>query len=98
MEDKKRKAAALNYKSGATEVPRITAKGTGALADKIIEVAKLHGVPIKEDKQLVDILSALDLYQEIPQELYKAVAEILAFIYSLSKKGSAPPPAPKLPP
>ncbi|MBF0456329.1 MAG: EscU/YscU/HrcU family type III secretion system export apparatus switch protein [Nitrospirae bacterium] len=95
MESKKRKAAALNYKTGADAVPRITAKGSGTVADKIIEIAKAHGVPIKEDRQLVDILSALDLYQEIPQELYKAVAEILAFIYKLSKKNAPPgtPPA-----
>ncbi|WP_420265095.1 EscU/YscU/HrcU family type III secretion system export apparatus switch protein [Candidatus Magnetominusculus dajiuhuensis] len=94
MEGKSRKAAALNYKSGAEAVPRITAKGSGAVAEKIIEIAKANGVPLKEDKQLVEILSALDLYQEIPQELYKAVAEILAFIYTLGKKTnpSLPPP------
>ncbi|KWT85377.1 EscU/YscU/HrcU family type III secretion system export apparatus switch protein [Candidatus Magnetominusculus xianensis] len=97
MEDKQRKAAALNYQSGAAAVPRITAKGSGAVADKIIEIAKAHGVPIKEDKQLVDILSALDLYQEIPQELYKAVAEILAFIYKLSKKPAPASPPPQWP-
>ncbi|MBF0319548.1 MAG: EscU/YscU/HrcU family type III secretion system export apparatus switch protein [Nitrospirae bacterium] len=91
MEDRKRKAAALKYKKGTPDAPKITAKGSGTVADKIIELAKASGVPIKEDKQLVEILSALDLYQEIPQELYKAVAEILAFIYSLSKKTPAAP-------
>ncbi|MCG6552299.1 MAG: EscU/YscU/HrcU family type III secretion system export apparatus switch protein [Candidatus Magnetominusculus sp. LBB02] len=86
MENRTKKAAALNYKSGTDDVPHITAKGKGNVAQKIIEIAKAHGVPIKEDKQLVDILSALDLYQEIPHELYKAVAEVLAFIYKLGKK------------
>ena len=95
MDRKQPKAAALKYKQSDGSAPRIVAKGSGNVAQKIIDLAKTHGIPIKEDKQLVEILSALDLYQEIPQELYKAVAEILAFIYSLSKKKPpAPPPTP----
>lgn len=86
MENKNKKAAALKYKLSVPGAPSIVAKGTGSVADKIIELAHQSGIPIKEDKQLVEILSALDLYQEIPQELYKAVAEILAFVYSISKK------------
>ncbi len=86
MEGKRQKAAALRYKQTDGAAPRVVAKGSGEIAQKILDLAKTHGIPIKEDKQLVEILSALDLYQEIPQELYKAVAEILAFIYSLSKK------------
>ncbi|KJU82224.1 FlhB domain-containing protein [Candidatus Magnetobacterium bavaricum] len=62
------------------------AKGAGTVADKIVEMAQASGIPVTEDRQLIEILSALDLYQEIPYDLYKAVAEILAFVYSISKK------------
>jgi flagellar biosynthesis protein len=53
------------------------------VAEKIIKVAEEHNIPVREDSELVEFLSMLDLYQEIPQELYKAVAEILVFIYKL---------------
>ncbi|MBF0536800.1 MAG: EscU/YscU/HrcU family type III secretion system export apparatus switch protein [Nitrospirae bacterium] len=87
--EKTRKAAALKYKPGppgTPGAPRLIAKGTGTVADKIVEMAHANGIPITEDRQLIEILSALDLYQEIPYELYKAVAEVLAFVYSISKK------------
>jgi len=78
----------LKYEHGEDTAPRLVAKGRGELAEKIIEIAKANGVPVREDKQLVELLSSLELYQEIPQELYKAVAEILAFIYALNRKVS----------
>ena len=86
MEDRQKKVAALKYNHGEDRAPKVIAKGRGALAEKILETARQHGIPIREDKTLVDILSSLDLYQEIPQELYKAVAEILAFVYALNEK------------
>lgn len=86
MKDKSEKAAALKYKHGKDSAPKLVAKGRGKVAEKIIEIAKANNVPIQEDKELVEFLSMLDLYQEIPPELYKAVAEILAFIYSINKK------------
>lgn len=82
----RKKAAALKYSQGEEGAPKVVAKGSGALAAKIIETAKQHNIPIREDKTLIDILSSLDLYKEIPPELYKAVAEILAFIYRLNKQ------------
>lgn len=85
MKEQPAKAAALKYDRGKDRAPRLVAKGRGKIAEKIIEIAKAKGVPIREDKELVEVLSVLDLYQEIPEELYKAVAEILAFIYSLHK-------------
>ncbi len=87
-EQRHKKAAALKYEHGEDTAPRLVAKGRGELAEKIIEIAKANGVPVREDKQLVELLSSLELYQEIPQELYKAVAEILAFIYALNRKVS----------
>ncbi len=83
---KEKKAAALKYTRGKDQAPRVVAKGRGQLAERIVSIAREHGIPIHEDRQLVEILSALDLYQEIPPELYRAVAEILAFIYRVSKE------------
>lgn len=87
MSDKRIKAAALQYKQGVNSAPRIVAKGSGVVAEKILEIAREHNIPLKEDPQLVEVLSTLDLYQEIPPELYKAVAEILAFVYKMTKTG-----------
>jgi len=87
MEEKSQKAAALKYRHGKDPAPKLTAKGRGEVAKRIIELAKANNVPIREDEELVEFLSTLDLYQEIPPELYKAVAEILAFIYSMNMKG-----------
>jgi len=89
MKDKTEKAAALKYRHGKDSAPKLVAKGRGKVAEKIIEIAKTHGIPVQEDKDLVEFLSALDLYQEIPPELYRAVAEILAFVYSLKKNVKA---------
>ena len=85
MADAPRKAAAIRYEQGVDSAPRLIAKGKGAVADRILEIARRHGIPIRQDRDLVQVLASLDLYQEIPPELYKAVAEILAFIYSLNR-------------
>jgi flagellar biosynthesis protein len=81
--DEKRKAVALGYDKDKDAAPRVTAKGEGYVADKIIELADKSGVQLYEDAALVEVLSAVDLEQEVPEELYKAVAEVLAFIYML---------------
>lgn len=82
-EDISKRAVALRYNEQKDLAPRVVAKGRGWIADKIIEIARQHGVPLREDKILVEALSKLDLYKEIPVELYKAVAEILAFVYKI---------------
>ena len=82
--DKSPKAVALKYDTKKDLAPRIIAKGRGNMAEKIIEVAKAHNVPLYEDKNLVQILEALELETEIPPGLYRAVAEVLAFIYRLN--------------
>jgi len=84
--DKSPKAVALKYDQKRDNAPRVIAKGRGEIAEKIIEVAKAHNVPLYEDKNLIQILEALDLETEIPPELYRAVAEVLAFIYRLNGK------------
>ena len=83
---KKSKAVALKYDREKDAAPRITAKGRGFVAEKIIETARAHNVPLYEDKNLVQVLEALDLDTEIPAELYRAVAEVLAFIYRINRK------------
>jgi len=88
MKEKRFRAAALRYRRGEDSAPKVIAKGKGKVAEKILEIAKKYNIPIQEDRELVEVLSSLDLYQEIPPKLYRAVAEILAFVYSLSKRGS----------
>ena len=82
--EKSPKAVALKYDQKKDKAPRVIAKGRGEIAKKIIEVAQAHQVPLYEDKNLIQILEALDLETEIPPELYRAVAEVLAFIYRLN--------------
>ncbi len=84
--NKIKKAVALKYKSGEDTAPRLTAKGTGLIAEKILELAEKEGIPITEDPDLVTALAQLDFYDEISPELYHAVAEILAFAYRVNNK------------
>lgn len=79
-------AVALKYDGENT--PKVTAKGSEEIAEQIIELAKKHNVPLTENKELVSLLSTLELGEEIPETLYLAVAEIIAFAYML--KGKVP--------
>ncbi len=82
--ESRKKVVGLKYDPTKDAAPKVKAKGAGQLADRILKIARQHGIPIKQDNELVETLYALDIDQEIPPELYKAVAEILAFIYRLS--------------
>ncbi len=82
-----KKAVALSYNIEEDEAPRVVAKGSGFVAEKIEILARESGVPVKQDRELVEYLSALNLYQEIPPFLYTVVAEILAFVYRLDSRG-----------
>ncbi len=84
MKDKDKKAIALKYERGKDVAPKVTAKGRGAVAEKILALAREHGVPIEKDTTLLQALYRLDLNEEIPEELYQVVAEILAFIYRMN--------------
>ena len=75
-------AVALHYEKPGT--PRVTAKGRGEVGQKIIETARAHGVPIKENAGLAEALSQVELDAEIPEALYRAVAEVLVFILRVS--------------
>ncbi|MCX5858124.1 MAG: EscU/YscU/HrcU family type III secretion system export apparatus switch protein [Deltaproteobacteria bacterium] len=79
-------AAALEYDNRKDAAPKVIAKGRGAIAERIIELARKNNVPIKSDPALVQILSKLDIDEQIPIELYRAVAEILAFVYSANNR------------
>ena len=75
-------AVALQYdRKGA---PRVVAKGRGVIGDKIVELAKANNIPIEENEALAGALSNVELGDEIPEELYKAVAEVLIFVLRLS--------------
>ncbi|ABD88939.1 EscU/YscU/HrcU family type III secretion system export apparatus switch protein [Rhodopseudomonas palustris] len=75
-------AVALHY--DRTGAPTVIAKGKGAIGAKIVEVARAHDIPIEENEILAGALSKVEIGDEIPQELYKAVAEVLVFVLRLS--------------
>jgi flagellar biosynthesis protein len=77
----RRRAIALEYDGDAA--PRITAMGTDSLAEQIIALAREHGVPMLENRELAGLLAELDLGDEIPETLYLCVAQIIAFAYRL---------------
>jgi len=78
-----RLAVALHYDRGGA--PRVVAKGRGPLGEKIIEVAKAHDIPIEENEVLAGALAHVELGDEIPEDLYRAVAEVLVFVLRLSR-------------
>ncbi|MGM0880908.1 MAG: EscU/YscU/HrcU family type III secretion system export apparatus switch protein [Bacillota bacterium] len=81
-----KKAVALKYEPGERLAPVMVAKGKGHMADLILEKAQENGIPVQEDSSLVEVLSKLDIDQEIPPELYTLVAEILSFVYRSDRK------------
>jgi len=83
---KQKKAVALQYNREKNSAPKVTAKGEGKTAQKIIEIAQLHDIPLKEDRDLLEMLSKVELDQEVPHEMYKAVAELFSFIYKITKE------------
>ncbi|WP_312471388.1 FlhB-like flagellar biosynthesis protein [Neobacillus sp.] len=81
-------AVALSYETSKQMAPKVVAKGKGNVANNIIEKAKKHQVPIQEDPSLVELLSQLQINEAIPEQLYDAVAEVFAFIYSVDHQHS----------
>ena len=82
----KQKAAALRYDTTKENAPRVAAKGEAKAAENIIKIAQLHNLPIKKDEDLVELLSKVELDKEVPEALYKAVAEVFSFVYKITKK------------
>lgn len=79
------RAIALAYDPGAGTAPKVVAKGKGRTAAQILELAEKNGVPVRRDPALVQVLSRIKLDQEIPPELYRAVAAILAFLNRVNR-------------
>lgn len=84
------RAVALRYDPEKMATPQVVATGQGELAERIIALARQHNVPIKHDPELVALLAALDVGSSIPPELYRAIAEVLVFIYRLEEAQSSP--------
>lgn len=82
------KAVALSYEASKQVAPKVVAKGKGNVAKNIIEKAKKHNVPIQEDSSLVELLGQIQINEAIPEQLYDAVAEVFAFIYSVDRQHS----------
>jgi flagellar biosynthesis protein len=84
------RVAALRYDHPKDRAPKLVARGEGHVAEKILALAREHGIPIHEDRELVEVLSRLDLEADIPGEVYQVVAEILAFLYRAHLASSGP--------
>ncbi len=82
----RKKAVALRYDQEKDPSPKVIGKGVGYMAEKLLELAKEHDIPIHEDADLVEVLSKLDINKEIPESTYVIVAEILAFVYRTNQK------------
>ncbi len=77
---------AVALKWDGSGAPRVTAKGRGETAQRILKLAQEHGIPLQHEQDIVELLLLVDLDREIPQNLYVAVAEIIAFAYSLTSE------------
>ena len=80
------KAATLAYDREKDAAPRLTAKGRGPLAEKIIEIAKAHNIPVRADADLMEILDKVEIDSEIPLEVYAVVAEIFSYLYKVNQQ------------
>ncbi len=78
-------AVALQYEQGKDHAPVVTAKGRGMLAEKIIETARANGIVVEGNPVLAEALSHVDLEHQIPESLYRAVAEVIGFVLRASR-------------
>lgn len=81
-----KKAAALRYNEEKENAPKVVAKGKGEVAQNIIKIAELNNLPIKKDEDLIELLSKVEIDKEIPEAMYKAVAEVFSFIYRTTNR------------
>ena len=84
MTRRRRAAVALRYRHGSDVAPRVTAAGGGDVAERILETARREGIPLREDPDLLEALSGLDPDALIPPELYRVIAEVLAWAYRMN--------------
>ncbi len=86
VDDGRRHAVALTYDAARMPAPTVSAVGHGIVADRIVELARQHDVPIRQDGDMAALLAPLQVGQVIPPELYPLVAEVLAFVYRLRRR------------
>ena len=84
-EEQEQKAVAVRYDVEKDRAPRVTAKGRSLVADRILAEAKKNGIPVYQNKSLVNMLKALEIDREIPPELYRTIAEVLAHVYRIDR-------------
>jgi flagellar biosynthesis protein len=85
-------AVALKYDMEQDTAPRVVAKGRGHVAENIMAAAQKNAVPVYQNKTLVNMLMALEIDREIPPELYRTIAEVMAYVYRIDKKAKKNPP------
>lgn len=86
------KAVAIEYERGVDEAPRVTASGAGTIAEQILAIAFERGIKVRQDAELVEILSLVEVDSPIPLEAFTAIAEILAFVYQANALRKPRPP------
>ncbi|KJE27877.1 flhB HrpN YscU SpaS family protein [Geobacillus kaustophilus] len=86
MNEERKKAVVLSYDAALDAAPIVKAKGVGKVAEAIIAAAREHGVPIRQDPTLVELLGKVEINEMIPEELYALVAELFAFLYQLDQE------------
>lgn len=84
-----KQAVALRYDAENERAPRVVASGTGSAAEAILCAAEEHGIPVEEDEALLGLLAGCEIGEEIPPELYEAVAELLNWLYRLEGRLTA---------
>jgi len=87
-QDSNRRAVALRYNQEKGTAPTVVAKGRGLIAEQILSLAREHDIHIHESPELIEVLIRLELGEEIPEALYRAIAEVIAFAYGLRQPGT----------
>lgn len=87
QDEPERSAVALKYDAEQAAAPRVVAKGRGLIAEQILALAREHDIHIHQSPELIEVLIRLELGEEIPEALYRAIAEVIAFAYSLKEEG-----------
>lgn len=82
----RRSAVALSYRHGRDRAPAVRARGHGPVADRIVQSARSAGVPVREDPDLAEVLAGLDLDELVPPELYRVIAEVMAWAYRMNHR------------
>jgi len=84
--DKREQVTTVALLYDGENAPTVTAKGSGHVAEEILKIAKEHNIPLHEDAELAQLLSQLELGDEIPRALYVTIAQVIAFAYIISGK------------